>query len=102
MQLVDNPVVSIRRGGRQSDATCSSNLDAAGHLVGYINVPALNYEFGWWNGLICVATLGSRDRGPRVGEFQQPVLGGRHGDEHEGQFAAQQLLCEVEEDEVTG
>lgn len=80
-----------------SDVSCSINLDAEGHHRGYIRVPSTNDESGWRNELIPIVTCGSPDRGPRV-----LVLAGTHGDEHEGQFAAQQLIRELDEDQVTG
>ena len=80
-----------------SDVSCSIDLDASGHHQGYIKVPSTNDESGWRNELIPIVTCGSPDGGPRV-----LVLAGTHGDEHEGQFAAQQLIRELDEDQVTG
>jgi predicted deacylase len=80
-----------------SDVSCSIDLDAPGHQTGYIQVPSTNDESGWRNELIPIITFGAPDRGPRV-----LVLSGTHGDEHEGQFAAQQLIREVDDAQVTG
>ena len=80
-----------------SDVSCSIDLDAPGHHRGYIHVPSTNDESGWRNELIPIVTCGAPDDGPRV-----LVLAGTHGDEHEGQFAAQQLIRELDESQVTG
>jgi predicted deacylase len=80
-----------------SDVSCSIDLDAAGHHTGYIHVPSTTDESGWRNELIPIVTCGSPDGGPRV-----LVLAGTHGDEHEGQMAAQQLIRELHEEQVTG
>lgn len=80
-----------------SDVTCSVDLDVPGYQTGYIQVPSTNDESGWRNELIPIVTFGTPDEGPRV-----LVLAGTHGDEHEGQFAAQQLVREIDESEVTG
>lgn len=80
-----------------SDVSCSIDLDATGRHTGYLHVPSSTDESGWRNELIPILTCGSPDAGPRV-----LVIAGTHGDEHEGQFAALQLLRDVHEDEVTG
>lgn len=85
------------RTAYMSDVSCSIDLDAAGLHHGYIQVPATTDESGWRNELIPIVTCGSPDTGPRV-----LVLAGTHGDEHEGQFAAQQLVRELDEEKVTG
>ena len=80
-----------------SDVSCSIDLDASGHQKGHIQVPSTTDESGWRNELIPIVTFGSPDTGPRV-----LVLSGTHGDEHEGQFAAQQLIRELDDSQVTG
>lgn len=80
-----------------SDVSCTIDLDGSGHQVGYIQVPSTTDESGWRNEMIPIVSYGSPDAGPRV-----LVLSGTHGDEHEGQFAAQQLIRELNENDVTG
>lgn len=80
-----------------SDVSCSIDLDASGQQRGYIQVPSTTDESGWRNELIPIVTFGSPDAGPRV-----LVLSGTHGDEHEGQFATQQLIRELDDRDVTG
>jgi predicted deacylase len=111
--IVDNPDLELRlpagpeAGGRiapnrgqehtLSDVSCSIDLDAAGHHTGYIHVPSTTDESGWRNELIPIVTCGDPSNGPRV-----LVLAGTHGDEHEGQFAAHQLIRDLDESNVTG
>lgn len=76
--------------------TCSIDLDAPGKSIGYLQVGDSTNHSGWATYMVPIISYKNGD-GPIA-----LVLAGNHGDEYEGQFAAQDLSHNLNLNEVTG
>jgi len=72
------------------------DLTAPGKQVGRLQFPRISNTGGWAYSFVPVATVANGE-GPTV-----LVTGGNHGDEYEGQIAAQRLVHELRTEQVTG
>jgi len=76
--------------------TSSIDLQAPGKQIGRLQFPKISNTAGWAYDFVPIATIANGE-GPTV-----LVSGGNHGDEYEGQIAAQRLVHELRSEQVTG